>query len=96
MDEPTTYLDIRHQMQMMQIARSLAEQGKAVVLVLHDLRMALQEADKIALMKEGELLNVGSPEKLYESGLLDQVFGVKVYKMETPHGVQYYYHYQKK
>ena len=96
MDEPTTYLDIRHQMQMMEIARSLAEQGKAVVLVLHDLRMALQEADKIALMKEGELLDVGSPEKLYESGLLDQVFGVKVYKMETPHGVQYYYHYQKK
>lgn len=91
MDEPATYLDIRHQMQMMEIARSLAEQGKAVVLVLHDLRMALQKADLITLMKDGKLSGTGSPEKIYESGLLDQVFGITVHRMETPHGVQYYY-----
>lgn len=96
MDEPTTYLDIRHQMQMIEIARSLAGQGKAVVLVLHDLRMALQIADRVALMEEGELVCVDTPEKLYESGFLDRVFGVKVHKMETTHGVQYYYQYQKK
>lgn len=91
MDEPTTYLDIGRQMQIMEIARTLADEGKAVVLVLHDLRMALQEADVVVLLKEGELVCVGSPDKIYESGMLKEVFGVEVHKMETPYGIQYYY-----
>lgn len=91
MDEPTTYLDIGRQMQIMEIARTLADEGKAVVLVLHDLRVALQEADVVVLLKEGELVCVGSPDKIYESGMLKEVFGVEVHKMETPYGIQYYY-----
>lgn len=91
MDEPTTYLDIRRQMQMMRMARMLAEEGKAVVLVLHDLTQALQTADYIALLKEGELLCLETPEKIYDSGKLEDVFGVEVHRVDTPHGVQYYY-----
>lgn len=91
MDEPTTYLDIRRQMQMMKIARALADEGKAVVLVLHDLRLALQQADVIALFQEGKLLQFDSPQKIYETGLLEKVFGVEVHQMNTRHGVQYYY-----
>ena len=75
----------------MKIARSLAEAGKAVVLVLHDLGMALQGADYIALFQKGEMLCCDSPENVYKSGRLDQVFGVEIHSVETAHGTQYYY-----
>lgn len=91
MDEPTTYLDIRHQMQMIKTARTLALAGKAVVLVLHDLGLALQSADYIALFQEGSILCFDSPDSIYESGLLRQVFGIEVHKIQTPHGIQYYF-----
>lgn len=90
MDEPTTYLDIGRQLQTMETARSLARQGKAVVLVLHDLALALRGADRVAVLADGRLRCCDTPEKIYESGMLDQVFGVAVHRMETPHGPQYY------
>lgn len=91
MDEPTTYLDIRHQMQIMETARSLANMGKAVVLVLHDVGLALKEADRIALFEDGKMLCCDLPEHIYEKGLLNQVFDIEVHKMQTPHGIQYYF-----
>lgn len=91
LDEPTTYLDIQRQMQIMKIAKSLADSGKAVVLVLHDLIMALQMADRIVLLNHGEMLCCDSPENIYETKMLEAVFGVEVHRMETPHGTKYYY-----
>lgn len=90
MDEPTTYLDISRQLQTMQTACHLAGGGKAVVLVLHDLSLALRCADRVAVLDEGRLLRCGEPEAVYESGVLDQAFGVRVHRMDTPQGVQYY------
>ena len=90
MDEPTTYLDINRQLQIMQTARDLANQGKAVVLVLHDLSMALSGADRVAVFGNGQMLCCDKPEAVYESGVLGQTFGVDVHRMETAHGVQYY------
>ena len=91
MDEPTTYLDINRQLQVMETARSLAKSGKAVVLVLHDLALALRMADRLAVMKDGELLCCDRPEAVYRTGILSQVFGVQIHQMETAHGMQYYY-----
>ncbi len=90
MDEPTTYLDIRRQFQIMRTARSLAEEGKAVVLVLHDLSLALREADRVAVFQEGRLLCCDTPDAVYQSGVPEQVFGVGVHRVDTPHGPQYY------
>lgn len=90
MDEPTTYLDVSRQLQMMERARILARQGKAVVLVLHDLSLALRWADRVAVMEKGRLLDFGRPEEIYESGVLDRVFRVTVHRVDTPHGPQYY------
>ena len=90
MDEPTTFLDISRQFQMMQTARSLAREGKAVVLVLHDICLALREADRIAVLQEGRLRCCDEPDVVYQSGVLEQVFGVGVYRVNTPHGTQYY------
>jgi len=90
MDEPTTYLDVKHQLQVMQTAKELAKAGKAVVLVLHDLPMALAGADKIAVFEQGTLRACDTPEQIYAQGILDQVFEVKVRCVETADGRQYY------
>lgn len=90
MDEPTTYLDVKHQIGVMQTAKELAKSGKAVVLVLHDLPLALGGADKIAVFDKGELIAADAPWKIYKSGVLQRVFEVEVHCMETPHGRQYY------
>ena len=90
MDEPTTFLDIRRQLQTMEIARVLANEGKAVVLVLHDLTLALRSADRIGVLQKGELLMCDVPEVVYRSGVLNQVFDVCVHGVDSPHGIQYY------
>lgn len=91
MDEPTTYLDIAHQFRMMEQARLLAERGKTVVLVLHDIALALKCADNIAVMHSGRILTSGDPDTVFESGCLETAFGVRVERVETSAGWQYYY-----
>ena len=91
MDEPTNFLDIAHQMQMMTQARFLADSGKTVVLVLHDLSMALRYADHLAVMQDGRILMQGSPEAVFASGCLDVAFGIQVRRTTTEDGWQYYY-----
>lgn len=90
MDEPTTYLDVRHQLEVMDLARKLADQGKAVVLVLHDLCLAMRYADRIALLSNGQILCSGTPEQVYRNGSLDPVMGVRLCRVETGDGWQYY------
>lgn len=90
MDEPTTYLDINRQLQIMQTAKNLAKEGKAVVLVLHDLSLALGGADRVAVFCNGEMRCCDVPWTIYQSGILDEVFDVKVHSVETLHGIQYY------
>ena len=90
MDEPTTFLDIRHQLEVMALARRLANLGRAVVLVLHDLDLALRGCDRVALLSGGTLRALGSPEEVFLSGVLDEVFHVRVGRMNTEEGWQYY------
>lgn len=91
MDEPTTYLDVRHQLEVMDLARRLAGEGKAVVLVLHDLCLALRCADKVAVLHNGRLQAFGTPEAVYDSGVLQRVFDITVHRTRTEKGWRYYY-----
>ena len=91
MDEPTTYLDIRHQLDLMGFSRSLAERGRAVVLVLHDLCLALRFAHRGAVMEDGRLLQTGTPEELFASGILTQTCHTRLARVETGEGWRYYY-----
>lgn len=91
MDEPTTFLDVAHQLEVMATARRLAQEGKAVLLVLHDLCLALRWADEAAVLAGGGLLFRGTTEEAFESGILDQVFGVRLARVMTEGGWQYYY-----
>ena len=91
MDEPTAFLDISCQLETMALAQRLAKDGKAVVMVLHDLCLALQTADRMALFHQGKLSVCGTAEEIYTSGALETVFGVSAGRVETEQGVQYYY-----
>ena len=90
MDEPTTYLDIARQLAAMETARALAREGKAVVLVLHDIALALRTADRIAVMQNGRIAACGTPQEIEDSRVIDAVFGVSLHAADTPHGRQYY------
>ena len=91
MDEPTIYLDVAHQLEVMSVVRRIAADGKAVVVVLHDLCLALRTADRIAVLADGVLHALDRPQAVYESGILEQVFGVTVARVQTARGWQYYY-----
>ena len=90
LDEPTTYLDLRHQMEVMKIARKLAAEKKSVVMIIHDLCMALQTADRLLVMNEGKKVQEGTPDEVFQTGVLKNVFGVTVDRLATPNGWRYY------
>lgn len=90
LDEPTTYLDINHQLELAHLAKKLAQTGKEVIMVLHDLNLALGCADTIVVMNQGQLMGTGSPQQVYESKVLDSVFGVTSHCVTLDNGqVQY-------
>ena len=95
MDEPTTYLDVVHQLWLMEMAKQLANEGKAVVMVLHDLTQALRIADKVVVLKSGEIIAQGTAEEVYENGSLQKAFGVEIEKIETKRGevIWHYSHF---
>ena len=90
MDEPTTFLDIRHQLEVLALVRRLAEEGRGVVLVLHDLCLALTAAYEVAVLGEGRLLALGGPEAVYQSKVLERVMGVRLDRSEGPGGRRYF------
>lgn len=91
LDEPTTYLDIVHQLALMRLARQMAAQGKTVALVLHDLSLALKLADYVAVLRDGRLLQAGTPEEVYTGGALREGFGVEIRRAKISGAWQYYY-----
>lgn len=89
MDEPTTYLDVVHQLRLMEMARQLAKEGKAVVMVLHDLTQALQVADKVVVLKEGAMIAQGTADEVFENGSLQKAFEVEIERVQTKSGWHY-------
>ena len=77
LDEPTTYLDINHQLEILDIIQELKNMGKAVIMVIHDLNNALTYCDKICLMDRGEVVIFDTPEAVYNSREIERVFHVK-------------------
>jgi iron complex transport system ATP-binding protein len=78
LDEPTTYLDIKYQMEIMALIKELQIKGKTIIMVLHDLNMALRSSDICGVIHDGNLLAYASPKDIYESRVLDKVFEVKI------------------
>ncbi|EIG1747042.1 Fe(3+) dicitrate ABC transporter ATP-binding protein FecE [Escherichia coli] len=77
LDEPTTYLDINHQVDLMRLMGELRTQGKTVVAVLHDLNQASRYCDQLVVMANGHVMAQGTPEEVMTPGLLRTVFSVE-------------------
>lgn len=77
LDEPTTFLDIGHQLEVLELLEGLrSTTGRTVVLVLHDLNQAAWFADRIVVLHQGRIVADGPPGEVVEPGLLARVFGV--------------------
>ncbi|WCN38329.1 ABC transporter ATP-binding protein [Aneurinibacillus uraniidurans] len=84
LDEPTTYLDIGYQIGILDLLRRWQQEtGGAALLVLHDLNLAAQYCDRLMLMKSGSVVCSGSVEKIMETALLTDVYGVR--PLVVPH-----------
>lgn len=78
LDEPTAALDLRHQEDVLRLARELAREGRTVVVVLHDLSLAGAYADRIALLEHGRMRAIGTPAEVLTAGLVAEVYGLEV------------------
>ncbi|WP_340616862.1 Fe(3+) dicitrate ABC transporter ATP-binding protein FecE [Xenorhabdus entomophaga] len=77
LDEPTTYLDINHQVELMRLMGELKTQGKTVVAVLHDLNQASRWCDHLVVLADGKVMAQGTPEVVLQPELLRTVFSVE-------------------
>ncbi len=84
-DEPTTHLDLRYQLEALRTLKTLARSGAAVMVAIHDLTLAARFADEIALLAEGALSS-GAPEDVLEAATLSRAFGVQVSTHRDPEG----------
>ncbi|MFC4598886.1 ABC transporter ATP-binding protein [Cohnella hongkongensis] len=85
LDEPTTYLDIRHQLEVLELVKRLnREEGMTVVIVLHDLNQAAQVADRMVVLQHGRIAGDGRPETVLTVSMLEKVFGIQAYVVEGP------------
>lgn len=76
LDEPTTYMDLSHQVELMHLLRKLNKQGKTIITVLHDINQAARYCDHLIVMKQGSIITQGSPESVLTQTLMKDVFSL--------------------
>ena len=85
LDEPTTYLDLSHSVELLALIRRLADDmGRTVVMVLHDLNLAARFSDQLVVMKSGEVQAAGTPAEVVSEQLLADVFSLPAVVAEDP------------
>ena len=88
LDEPTTFLDLAHQLELLDLVRYLnAEHGLTVVMVLHDLNQAARYANRVVVLREGAVYAEGAPAAVLTPETLRAVFGIEGEIMAGPSGV---------
>ena len=91
LDEPTTHLDIAHQLELMKLLRVLADRGKGIVMVLHDLPLAFTFSDRIILLDRGRAAMDAEPRQICADPRLAEIFGVSVNYSEDTDTYSYRY-----
>ncbi|MET8976820.1 ABC transporter ATP-binding protein [Streptomyces sp. NPDC004539] len=86
LDEPTTYLDLAHAVDVLDLVDDLHESGRTVVMVLHDLNLAIRYSDNLVVMKDGAILAQGHPRDVVTAELLDEAFGLRALVVDDPVG----------
>ncbi|MFQ4137014.1 ABC transporter ATP-binding protein [Nodosilinea sp. PGN35] len=89
LDEPTTFLDIHYQLQLLELLKRLnRQQGLSIVTVLHDINLAARYCDRLAMLRQGHLWAIGPPAEVLTAENLRDVFQVEVEIFTTPFGQQ--------
>ncbi|ETY49635.1 putative aTP-binding component of citrate-dependent iron(III) transport protein [Vibrio parahaemolyticus EKP-028] len=84
LDEPTTYLDLSHQVELMKLMRQMNDKGKTVVVVLHDLNQACRYCDHLVVLEKGQLVTQGTPQEVLTEGMLASVFDLQARVFNDP------------
>lgn len=85
LDEPTTYLDLSHSVEVLDLVdRMHEEMGRTVIMVLHDLNLAVRYSDHLIVMSEGRIVAQGRPQDVISAELLDEVFGLEAAVIDDP------------
>jgi iron complex transport system ATP-binding protein len=85
LDEPTTFLDLAHQIEVLELVRRLhREAGRTVVMVLHDLNLAARYADRLVAMRAGRIVAEGPPAEVVTEAMLAEVFGLAARVISDP------------
>lgn len=92
LDEPTTYLDIKGQRQFMDMIWSLKEQGRTVILVLHDLGQALRISDTLVIMQDRKIAATGTPRECLRQHIIEDVFDVQLKSFSDEDGCYYFFY----
>ena len=90
LDEPTANLDLSSEMLLMNILKKRASLNVGILVILHDLNLASHFADKIAIIKDGEIMAFGEPEKIMEDSFLTSIYEVPIKVKHDPLRVHYY------
>lgn len=85
LDEPTAFLDLAHQADLLALCRSLATEGRTVIAVLHDLNLAAAFADDLLVIEQGRVSAFGAPHKVLTAEMLAKVYGLKAEIIPDPH-----------
>ena len=86
LDEPTTFLDPAHAIEVLELARGLAADGKTVIMVLHDLMLAGQYSDRLVVLKDGRQIVAGEPSEALTADVLREAYGLDAEVWEDPRG----------
>jgi iron complex transport system ATP-binding protein len=84
LDEPTTFLDIAHQMEVLDLCAELHERGRTLVAVLHDLNHACRYATHLIAMRDGAVVAQGDPAEIVDAALVEDVFGLPCQVVPCP------------
>jgi len=84
LDEPTTYLDIAHQIDLLDLFANLHRAGNTIVAVLHDLNHAARYASHLIVMKDGAIVTTGAPNDIVTAELVENVFGLSCLVIDDP------------
>ncbi|NJR38643.1 MAG: ABC transporter ATP-binding protein [Leptolyngbyaceae cyanobacterium CSU_1_4] len=89
LDEPTTYLDLRYQLELLELLKQLnREQSLTIITVLHDVNLAARFSDRLALLKHGKLCHLGVPIDVLTPENLAEIFGIDAAILQTSVGIQ--------
>ncbi len=86
LDEPTANLDIAHALELLELLVKLCQQGKTIILALHDLNAAIRYANQVILIQQGRIISLGSPEQVLTAENILAVFGVQAAEATGPKG----------